>query len=234
MGIEPITSDKALAAKEFTTEMEGMLESMRKNLEKAKEQMKLNADKHCSAAPTYEIGQQVWLTTENLHLIHASQKLSKRWLGPYKIIGMADLNAVKLQLPRSLQIHPVVNVSRVKPYYKCMEGQTSCWPGLVHATEDRDNKWEVDYIMDSHLKRRKLEYLVHWKGYDNLDCMWESKSNLGNTKDVIHDFHESHSSAPCALSIDPADFLLLFQKQLELFTEVNPCCLPFNHLEVNL
>ena len=117
---------------------------------------------------------------------------------------------------------------------KCMEGQTSCWPGLVHATEDRDNKWEVDYIMDSHLKRRKLEYLVHWKGYDNLDCMWEPKSNLGNTKDAICDFHESHSSAPCALSIDPADFLLLFQKQLELFTEVNPHCLPFNHLEVNL
>ena len=57
MGIEPITSDKAPAAKNFTSKMEGMLESVRKNLEKAKEQMKLNADKHCLAAPTYKIDQ---------------------------------------------------------------------------------------------------------------------------------------------------------------------------------
>ena len=72
MGIEPITLDKAPALKEFTTEMEGTLESVRKNLEKAKEQMKLNADKHHLIAPTYEISQQVWLATKNLHLTHAS------------------------------------------------------------------------------------------------------------------------------------------------------------------
>ena len=79
MGIEPTTLDKAPGVKDFTTEMEGMLESVRKNLEKAKEWMKLNANKHCSAAPTYKIGQQVWLAIENL----------------------AGLNAIKLQLSRS-------------------------------------------------------------------------------------------------------------------------------------
>ena len=91
-----------------------------------------------------------------------------------------------------------------------MEGQTPYQPELVHVTEDRDNEWEVDHIVDSCLKNKKLEYLVHWRGYDDLDCTWEPKSNLGNTKDTICDFHKSHSSTPCALSIDPADFLLLF------------------------
>ena len=70
--------------------------------------------------------------------------------------------------------------------------------------------------------------------YDDSDRMWEPKSNLRNAKDAIRDFHESHSSAPCALSIDPVDFLLLFQKWLEPFTEINPCRLPFDHLEVDL
>ena len=115
-----------------------------------------------------------------------------------------------------------------------MEGQTPYQPGLVHMTEDRDNEWEVDHIVDSHLKNKKLEYLVHWRGYDDLDCMWEPKSNLGNAKDAIRDFHKSHSSIPRALSIDPADFLLLFQKWLELFTNIHPCHLPFDHLEVDL
>ena len=82
-----------------------------------------------------------------------------------------------------------------------MEGQTSYKLGLVHMTKDRDNKWKVDYIVDSCLKRKKLEYLVHWKGYDNSDHTWEPKSNLRNAKDAIRDFHASHSSTPCTLSI---------------------------------
>ena len=115
-----------------------------------------------------------------------------------------------------------------------MEGQNLYRPGLVHMTEDRDIKWKVDHIVDSCLKNKKLKYLIHWKGYDNLDCTWEPKLNLGNVKDTIHDFHDSHSSTPHALSIDPADFLLLFQKRPELFTQINLCCLPFDHLEVDL
>ena len=115
-----------------------------------------------------------------------------------------------------------------------MEGQTPYQPGPVHVTENRDNEWKVDHIVDSCLKNKRLEYLVHWKGYDDSDHTWEPKSNLGNTKDAIHDFHKSHSSAPHALSIDPADFLLLFQKRPEPFTELNLHRLPFDHLEVNL
>ena len=234
MGIEPLPVNKAPTTKDFTSEMEGMLESVRKNLEKAKERMKLNANKHHLAAPDYTIGQQVWLATKNLQLTCPSHKLTERWLGPYTIIGLAGPNAIKFKLLRSLQIHPIVNISWIKPYLGPMEGQNPYQPGPVHVTEDRDNEWEVDHIMDSRLKNKKHEYLVHWRGYDDLDHMWESKSNLGNVKDAIHNFHESHSSTPCALSIDPADFLLLFQKWPEPFTEINPCRLPFDCLEVDL
>ena len=72
MEIEPLPVNKPPAAKDFTSEMEGILESIRKKLEKAKEWMKLNADKHHLAAPDYTIGQQVWLATENLQLTCAS------------------------------------------------------------------------------------------------------------------------------------------------------------------
>ena len=234
MGIEPLPVNKVPAAKDFASKMEGMLESMRKNLEKAKEWMKLNTDENHLAVLSYTIGQQVWLATENLWLTRASQKLTERWLGPYTIIGLAGPNAVKLKLLRSLQIHSIVNISRVKPYLVPMEGQTLYHPGPVHMTKDRDNKWKVDHIVDSHLKNKKLKYLIHWRGYDDLDCMWEPKSNLGYVKDTICDFHESHSSTPRALSIDLAGFLLLFQNRLEPFTEINPHRLPFDHLEVNL
>ena len=90
--------NKTLAAKDFTSERKDMLESIRKILEKAKEWMKLNANKHCLAALDYTIGQQVWLATENLQLTRTSPKLTERWLGPYTIIGLAGPNAIKLKL----------------------------------------------------------------------------------------------------------------------------------------
>ena len=59
-----------------------------------------------------------------------------------------------------MQIHPVVNVSQVKPYCDQLEGQSLHWLGPVNVTEDRDNKWEVDQIINSRYKNKKLEFLI--------------------------------------------------------------------------
>ena len=40
-------------------------------------------------------------------------KLVERYVGPYKVEEVVSSNAVKLQLPNSMRIHPVVNVSQV-------------------------------------------------------------------------------------------------------------------------
>ena len=161
MGIEPISLDRAPAAQEFASEMEDVIESVKENMKQAQDRMKVNADKNRLAAPEYTIGQQVWLSTENLCLTRASCKLSEQWLGPYTIIGLAGPNAIELKLPKSIQIHPVVNVSRVKPYRDRLEGQASHRLGPMHVTEDRDNEWEVDWIINSQYKNKKLEFLSH-------------------------------------------------------------------------
>ena len=42
-----------------------------------------------------------------------TKKLMERYVGPYAIEEVVSTNAVKLQLPSSMRIHPVVNVSRI-------------------------------------------------------------------------------------------------------------------------
>ena len=42
-----------------------------------------------------------------------SEKLTERFVGPYKVKGIVSSNAIELELPNSIKIHPVVNVSRV-------------------------------------------------------------------------------------------------------------------------
>ena len=116
MGIESISSDRAPVAQKFALEMEDIIESIKENMRQAQDWMKVNADKSHSATPKDIVGQQVWLSTEHLCLTHALHKLSKRWLGPYTIISLAGPNGIELKLPKLMQIHPVVNVSQVKPY----------------------------------------------------------------------------------------------------------------------
>ena len=70
--------------------------------------MKLNADKHHLAVLTYEIGQQVWLATENLQLTHTSQKLSERWLGLYTIIGFQAKNMIFPEVSTSFLVLDVL------------------------------------------------------------------------------------------------------------------------------
>ena len=42
-----------------------------------------------------------------------SEKLTERFVGPYKVKEIVSSNAIELELPKSIKIHPVVNVSRV-------------------------------------------------------------------------------------------------------------------------
>ena len=121
----------------------------------------------------------------------------------------------------------------IKPYRERLNGQPVTRPGPVVVTEDRDNEWEVDFIVDSRYKNRRLEYLVHWKGYDDSDRTWEPREHLSHAKDVVRDFHISHPAAPRALSIGP-EFLLLFSRRPDSLTEFSAAQLPFDCLEVDL
>ena len=45
-----------------------------------------------------------------------AKKLTERYVGLYEIEKVVSKNTVKLKLPASMRIHPVVNVSRVVRY----------------------------------------------------------------------------------------------------------------------
>jgi len=128
---------------------------------------------------------------------------------PYEVTCVI-LNAVELKLPRTLQIHPVVNVSRVKPYLDPLPGQPVSRPGPVHVSEEHNEEYEVDYIVASRMYKRQLQYLVHWKGYEDHERTWEPSSNLKNSPLVVEHFYRENPSAPQKLHMTQADFNSLF------------------------
>ena len=42
-----------------------------------------------------------------------TDKLTERFVGPYKVKGMISLNVIELELPSDIRIHPIVNISRI-------------------------------------------------------------------------------------------------------------------------
>ena len=143
LGTEPVDVS-APAAKDFVAIFNKVIAA----LEKAKIMMKSQADKHHSTAPIYKIGDQVWLSMENLRMLNrASKKLTEKWIGPYEISSVMP-NVVELKLPKMLHIHPIVNISRVKPYLGPLPGQPVTRPGPIQSLRIvmRNTKWTLSLI----------------------------------------------------------------------------------------
>jgi len=51
-----------------------------------------------------------------------TEKLTERFIGPYKVKKIVLANTVELELPSTIRIHPVVNISRIYRYIGQVEG----------------------------------------------------------------------------------------------------------------
>jgi len=92
-----------------------------------------------------------------------SEKLTERFMGLYKVKGIISSNAIELELPKSIRIYPVVNISRVQLYKSQVERQKKILPKPVII--EGEEKFEVKKILNKRTIRGKENFLVQWKGY---------------------------------------------------------------------
>jgi len=87
-----------------------------------------------------------------------SEKLTKHFVGPYKVKEIISSNAIELELPKSIRIHPVVNVSRVQLYKPQVEGRKKILSKPVII--ERKKEFEVKKILNKKTVREKEKFLV--------------------------------------------------------------------------
>ena len=74
--------------------------------------MALFYDAHRHEAPKYNVGDKVWLSSENIRTVHLTKKLNYKWLGPYTVQWVISHSAYWLKLPVSFgNIHPIFSVT---------------------------------------------------------------------------------------------------------------------------
>uniref|UniRef100_A0A8C5QLZ1 Gypsy retrotransposon integrase-like protein 1 n=1 Tax=Leptobrachium leishanense TaxID=445787 RepID=A0A8C5QLZ1_9ANUR len=88
---------------------------IRENMERNVAVQKRKADRHRLQAPSYNVGDRVWLSTRNVKLRVPSMKMAPRFIGPYKIICHVNPVAYALALPKHLRLHNVFHTSLLKP-----------------------------------------------------------------------------------------------------------------------
>jgi hypothetical protein len=103
-------------------------------------------------------------------------------------------NAYKQDLPKTMWNHNVFHVSQVHHYTPPVVGQPSSEPHPVII--DDSEEWEVEQILDSMQRYRKLHYLIQWAGYNHIGTSWEPLENLENAGQVINEFHQDHPNKP--------------------------------------
>jgi len=116
MGFEGRRKGKYEAAGKFIEKIKKIQEEAKVVLGKAQEEMKKFGDRRQGKGEEYKVGDLVLLSTKDLKWQmkgKRSKKLTECFVGPYKVKGIISSNAIELELPNSIKIHPVVNVSRV-------------------------------------------------------------------------------------------------------------------------
>ena len=123
--------------------------------------MKKQADKKRGKVEEYRVGDLVLLSTKDLKWQmkeRRTEKLTERFVGPYKIKRIISTNAVELELPRTAKIHLVVNVSRIRRYKEQVQGQKKqpAPPVIIEGEEE----YEVEKVINKRKKWGRWEYLV--------------------------------------------------------------------------
>jgi len=166
MGFEGRKKGKYVGAKKFVEKMREIQEEAKAALGKAQADMKKYADKKRSDVEEYKVGDLVILSTKDLKyqmVRRRTEKLTERFVGPYKIKKIVSSNAIELELLSTVKIYPVVNVSRICRYIGQVEGQKKEQSLLVIIKGEEE--WEVERILNKRRVRGKDKYLVHWKGF---------------------------------------------------------------------
>jgi len=141
----------------------------------------------------YRVGDLVLLSTKDLKWQMKGRRLKKlteRFVGPYKVKGIISSNVIELELPKTIKIHPVVNVSRVRLYQSQVKGQKKIPPKPVII--EGEEEFEVERILNKRVVRGKEKFLVRWKGYTAEEDTWENRENLENTKELVEEFEREY------------------------------------------
>lgn len=129
--------------------------------------------------PNYCVGDRVWIShklfKDSYSNAQKSSKLAARRYGPFRIMQIVGRNAVRLELPRHIRIHPVIHVSHTKPHqdqppYIAQTARSV--PVPVDATAEIP-LFKVDRILAHRKRGRGFQWLTLMQNSSTHEAQWQ-------------------------------------------------------------
>ncbi|KAI0991520.1 hypothetical protein K3495_g16667, partial [Podosphaera aphanis] len=194
-------STKIRDNKSFVSHMENIHKLCSEQIQLAQAFQCSYANEKRLPAPRYQVGDRVYLSLKNIALSRPTKKLDHIRAGPWRITAMKNPLVAKLDLPFQLRIDNNFHVSLLRPAYVGFPSQQqSPPPPLDPEVYDPDEK-EVEAILDSRIRRKKVQYLIRWTGCE--DTTWEPWEHLTGCQELVTEFHEAYPGAPRSRDLAP-------------------------------
>ncbi|KAL0385792.1 UNVERIFIED_CONTAM: hypothetical protein Sradi_2973500 [Sesamum radiatum] len=157
-----------------------ILASAKHHLTRARQRMKAQADQHRRDV-VLQVGEWVLLRLQPYRQQsldrRSTQKLSRRYFGPFRILRKIGAVAYELELPAGSQIHPVFHVSLLKPFRGDPPTTTGTLPPeMADAGFSSKPLRVLGQRVESRSGREQI--LVQWAGQDETDAIWVNSSDF--------------------------------------------------------
>jgi RNase H-like domain found in reverse transcriptase/Reverse transcriptase (RNA-dependent DNA polymerase)/Integrase zinc binding domain/Integrase core domain/Chromo (CHRromatin Organisation MOdifier) domain len=189
------------AAQQYAEDLTSLHEYLREQIQIAIDQYSRATEDRRIPPPEFKEGSKVWLSTRNIKTKRPSKKLDHRRVGPIKILKKISSHAFRLELPDGLKsLHDVFHVNLLEPYVE-NEIPNRRQPPPPPVEVDDEPEYEISAVLDSRMRRKKLEYLVEWIGYEDTPehRTWQPAENLEHAADYVRDFHHRYPHKPGAV-----------------------------------
>ena len=156
----PAWRGESPAVEDFAKQMEKLHTTMKLQLEQAQLCYKEIADVKRKKHPSFQVGDKVWLLRRNIKTNRPCDKLDYWRISPFHIEKQINTVAYRLELLASMKIHPIFHASLLEIYHEfTISGRSQPTPPSIEI--DDCEEYEIESILDSRIRRGKLEYFVH-------------------------------------------------------------------------
>ncbi len=170
----------------------GVDRMVREALERAKAKYKREADARLRPAPVFKAGDRVLVHQRALvsvmdrDVVEGSRKLAPIFVGPYRVVEYVR-NSYRLDFPRTIRAHPVVNVRYLRAYpAEGTFGRVVEPPPLF--VEGESVFFRPERVVKHRARRGALEYLVKFVGYENTHNRWLEVEDMRLCRGLVMDY----------------------------------------------